>query len=221
MPLSKGLVIEEMTTQKEKCVKLSGLLLVILILAGCAGRPVKQAEWNPVVPVNGALNWSLISEQEGAEWGIDPQLITAIIAVESAGNPSVVSASDAVGLMQIKASTAGREVYRMKGLKGEPSRQTLRDPANNIRIGTAYLSILEKGILRGIANPQVMQYALVVSYANGAGALLRTFDGNRDIAIAKINRLDPAEFYQHIVKYHPAPQAARYLYKINRALGAM
>ena len=39
-------------------------------------------------------------------------------------------------------------------------------------MGTAYLSILEHGILKGIDDPEVMQYALVVSYVNGAGALL-------------------------------------------------
>jgi membrane-bound lytic murein transglycosylase E len=39
-------------------------------------------------------------------------------------------------------------------------------------MGAAYLSILENGPLAGIKDPQVMRYAVVVSYANGAGALL-------------------------------------------------
>lgn len=42
-------------------------------------------------------------------------------------------------------------------------------------MGAAYLNILETGPLAGIEDPKVLQYALVVSYANGAGALLRTF----------------------------------------------
>ncbi len=46
-------------------------------------------------------------------------------------------------------------------------------------MGAAYLSILENGPLAGIKDPQVMRYAVVVSYANGAGALLRTFSSNR------------------------------------------
>mgnify|MGYP000535541106 CR=1 FL=1 len=41
-------------------------------------------------------------------------------------------------------------------------------------MGAAYLNILETGPLAGIKDPKVLQYALVVSYANGAGALLRT-----------------------------------------------
>ncbi len=51
-------------------------------------------------------------------------------------------------------------------------------------MGAAYLGILENGPLAGIKDPQVMRfYAVVVSYANGAGALLRTFSSNRQDAI--------------------------------------
>ncbi len=35
-------------------------------------------------------------------------------------------------------------------------------------MGAAYLGILENGPLAGIKDPQVMRYAVVVSYANGA-----------------------------------------------------
>ena len=47
------------------------------------------------------MQWMPISEKAGAAWGVDPQLITAIIAIESGGNPTVVSKSGAVGLMQL------------------------------------------------------------------------------------------------------------------------
>ncbi len=71
-------------------------------------------------------------------------------------------------------------------------------------MGAAYLSILENGPLAGIKDPQVMQYALVVSYANGAGALLRTFSSDRKKAIEKINDLDADEFFEHVVDNHPS-----------------
>ncbi len=61
------------------------------------------------------------------------------------------------------------------GWRGEPSVSELKNPERNISMGAAYLSILENGPLAGIKDPQVMRYAVVVSYANGAGALLRTF----------------------------------------------
>lgn len=149
------------------------------------------------------------------------QLITAIIAIESGGNPNAVSKSNAIGLMQIKASTSGRDVYRRMGWSGEPTTSELKNPERNISMGAAYLNILETGPLAGIEDPKVLQYALVVSYANGAGALLRTFSSDRKKAISKINDLDADEFLDHVARNHPAPQAPRYIYKLEQALDAM
>jgi membrane-bound lytic murein transglycosylase E len=195
---------------------------LIVLLAGCSSKQeYKQQPWNPEVPVKRAMQWMPITEKAGAAWGVSPRLITAIIAVESGGNPTLVSKSNAVGLMQLKASTAGREVYRYMGWQGEPSTSELKNPERNISMGTAYLSILEHGILKGIEDPEVMQYALVVSYVNGAGALLRTFSSDRKKAIAEINDLDKQEFYDHVVQNHPAPQAPRYIWKVQKAMDAM
>ncbi|HCH8267453.1 TPA: membrane-bound lytic murein transglycosylase EmtA, partial [Salmonella enterica] len=112
-------------------------------------------------------------------------------------------------------------VYRRMGWRGEPTTSELKNPERNISMGAAYLSILENGPLAGIKDPQVMQYALVVSYANGAGALLRTFSSDRKKAIEKINDLDADEFFEHVVDNHPAPQAPRYIWKLQQALDAM
>lgn len=202
-------------------VKSRWLLFLIVLLAGCSGHEYKQQPWDPTLPVARAKQWMPISQQAGSAWGVSPELITAIIAVESGGNPNVVSASNAVGLMQIKASTAGKDVWRRMGWAGQPSDSELKNPERNISVGAAYLSILEKGPLAGIQNPEVMQDALAVSYANGAGALLRSFSSDRATAIEKINKLDRDAFFQHVVKKHPAAQAPRYLWKINKALDAM
>jgi membrane-bound lytic murein transglycosylase E len=203
-------------------VKLRWFAFLIVLLAGCSSKQeYKQQPWNPEVPVKRAMQWMPITEKAGAAWGVSPRLITAIIAVESGGNPTLVSKSNAVGLMQLKASTAGREVYRYMGWQGEPSTSELKNPERNISMGTAYLSILEHGILKGIEDPEVMQYALVVSYVNGAGALLRTFSSDRKKAIAEINDLDKQEFYDHVVQNHPAPQAPRYIWKVQKAMDAM
>ncbi|MDU6110776.1 MAG: membrane-bound lytic murein transglycosylase EmtA [Klebsiella pneumoniae] len=178
--------------------KLRWLLILVVFLAGCSSKhDYTNPPWNPEVPVKRAMQWMPISEKAGAAWGVDPQLITAIIAIESGGNPAVVSKSGAVGLMQLK------------------------NPERNISMGAAYLSILENGPLAGIKDPQVMRYAVVVSYANGAGALLRTFSSNRQDAIEEINDLDADEFFEHVVKKHPAPQAPRYIWKLQKALDAM
>ncbi|EOT1257634.1 membrane-bound lytic murein transglycosylase EmtA [Cronobacter sakazakii] len=202
--------------------KLRWLMWLVVFLAGCSSTPdYKNPPWNPEVPVKRAMQWMPITEKAGNAWGVSPRLVTAIIAVESGGNPTLVSKSNAVGLMQIKASTAGREVYRYMGWSGQPSSSELKNPERNISIGTAYLSILEHGVLKGIEAPETMQYALVVSYVNGAGALLRTFSSDRKTAIEKINDLSPDEFVEHVAKNHPAPQAPRYIWKVQQAMNAI
>lgn len=202
--------------------KLRWFAFLIVLLAGCRSKSdYRNPPWNPEVPVKRAMQWMPITEKAGAAWGVSPRLITAIIAVESGGNPTLVSKSNAVGLMQLKASTSGLDVYRHMGWSGQPSTSELKNPERNISMGAAYLSILEHGSLAGISDPQVMQYALVVSYANGAGALLRTFSSDRKKAISKINDLDADEFFDHVVKNHPSPQAPRYIWKIQKAMDAM
>ena len=202
--------------------KLRWFDFLIVFLAGCSSKwDYRNPPWNPEVPVKRAMQWMPISEKAGAAWGVSPRLITAIIAVESGGNPTLVSKSNAVGLMQLKASTSGLDVYRYMGWSGQPSTSELKNPERNISMGAAYLSILEHGSLAGISDPEVMQYALVVSYANGAGALLRTFSSDRKKAIAEINELDKDEFFEHVVKNHPAPQAPRYIWKVQKAMDAM
>lgn len=202
--------------------KLRWFAFLVVLLAGCSSKQdYKNPPWNAEVPVKRAMQWMPISEKAGAAWGVSPQLITAIIAIESGGNPNAVSKSNAIGLMQLKASTSGRDVYRRMGWRGEPSTSELKNPERNISMGAAYLSILETGPLAGIEDPQVMQYALVVSYANGAGALLRTFSSDRKKAINKINDLSPDEFIEHVADNHPAPQAPRYIWKLQQALDVM
>jgi membrane-bound lytic murein transglycosylase E len=198
-------------------------ILGVLLLAGCASEPHKQTitqQQTPLTqapPEKVAQAWSMFTESAANNYGVDPKLVDAIISVESGGNPTVVSKSNAIGLMQIKASTAGREVYRVQGRIGQPSSKELRDPVRNIDIGTAYLKILQDQSLAGIRDPKTLRYATIVSYANGAGALLRTFSRDRDQAIAMINSMSPEEFYQHVQNKHPAAQAPRYLWKVTTA----
>lgn len=203
--------------------KIRLLVLSALLLAGCASEPTTNVAIQKNTPLTQAppskVNdaWSLFTEDAASHYGVDEKLISAIISVESGGNPTVVSRSNAVGLMQIKASTAGREVYRVRGRHGQPSNSELRDPAKNIDIGTAYIKLLQDSALAGIRDPLTLRYATIVSYVNGAGALLRTFSRDRDRAIAMINAMTPDEFYHHVQEKHPAAQAPRYLWKVTTA----
>lgn len=147
-------------------------------------------------------------------YGVDPLLIKAIIQVESNYNPAVISKSNAIGLMQLKADTAGKDAYKLKGWIGKPSVYDLKNAVINIDLGTAYLSILQKQ-LEGIHNKETRRYAITVAYVNGLGALLKSFALDRTCAIEKINKLHPEEFCQYIKYHHPSKQAQRYLFKVN------
>lgn len=213
-----------------------GCLMAISLLAGCANEPqttsdttgsgtsggwLKPPAQTPSNRTGTPVAYSDYIRQAASNYGVDEKLIKAIIQVESGFNPDVVSTSNAVGLMQLKASTAGRDAYRMKGKDGQPSSRELKDPAVNIDLGTAYINILQSQQLAGITDPQTLRYATIVSYVNGAGAMLRTFSSDKRVAVNRINQMSPDQFYKHIQKKHPAPQAPRYLWKVTTAYQAM
>ena len=67
---------------------------------------------------------------------IDPLLVLALIEVESRFDPRAASDSGAVGLMQLRESTARRELQR-HGLRPDP-----HDPVTNVQAGVRYLKRL-------------------------------------------------------------------------------
>ncbi|BEM79445.1 lytic transglycosylase [Serratia marcescens] len=190
-----------------------GILCVMLVLAGCAGK--KQRVSYDRHAFDSAI------KDAASEYGVDAKLITSMIQVESGFNPAAVSRSNAIGLMQLKADTAGCDAYRYKGKRGCPDDDDLLDPDTNIDLGAAYLAVLQKQQLKGISNPVTLRYATIIAYVNGTGALLRTFSSNRQQAIAMINNLSPEAFNWHVRKYHPAPQAPRHLMKVEAAYDSL
>ena len=76
------------------------------------------------------------------EFGVNASIIYSIIKVESGFNSKAVSASGAIGLMQIKPSTAQ---YIVSSTNIFDTDYDLTDPKTNIRIGTWYIKyLLEK-----------------------------------------------------------------------------
>lgn len=89
-----------------------------------------------------ALSWSVTQTilQESKKHGFDPYFVMAVIAGESSFNPRAVGPVGEIGLMQIRPET-GEWIARKIGVKWNGDR-TLRNPVDNIRIGTAYLAWL-------------------------------------------------------------------------------
>ena len=72
---------------------------------------------------------------------IDPYLVAAVINAESGFRADVVSPAGAVGLMQVKPSTA-KAVAQAAGMTGKMNVTALSEPDVNIRVGTLYLAEL-------------------------------------------------------------------------------
>jgi soluble lytic murein transglycosylase-like protein len=69
--------------------------------------------------------------------GLDPALVKAVIAVESAFEPAAISPKGALGLMQLTPDTGAR--YGVVTDKTRSVQQKLLDPAINLSVGTRYL----------------------------------------------------------------------------------
>lgn len=92
------------------------------------------------------------------KYGIDPELVQALIAVESGFNTNAISPKGARGLMQLMPATAKRY-----GMKNE---QELHVPSKNIDMGVRHL--------KDLLNLHNGQVALAIAaYNAGQGAVLK------------------------------------------------
>src|SRR3954468_8508045 len=98
------------------------------------------------------------------EQRVDVALVKAVVAVESAYEPTAVSNKGALGLMQIIPETAQR--YGVTDEAQRTLQQKLFDPATNIRIGTRYL----RDLLDLFAHDVTLALA---AYNAGEGAVQR------------------------------------------------
>ncbi len=144
-----------------------------------------------------------------------PPLIYAIMEAESSFNPYAMSHVPAYGLMQIVPTSAGRDVHQLLyGRDGTPTRDYLFVPENNIRMGVAYLHILDTRYLKMIENPASREFCVISAYNTGSGNVLIAFDQNRSQAVARINRMSPSGVYDHLVRHLPYQETRAYLPKV-------
>lgn len=179
--------------------------------------------WSVTIPLvanhldKRAHKYLALVRKSAQKYGVEESLILAIMQIESSFNPYAVSSSDALGLMQVMRHTAGRDVFKMKGQSGQPGRNYLFDPENNIDAGAAYLSILQNNYLGGIQNATSRRYAVITAYNGGAGSVLRVFSNDKNEAFTIINRMSSGDVFQTLTTQHPAGESRRYLIKVNNA----
>jgi len=149
------------------------------------------------------------------KYGVSKNLVYAIIKTESNFNQFAMSHAGAIGLMQIVPRSAGKDAYlHAKGKTWIPSKSYLFNAKNNIELGVAYLSIIDKKYLKGINNPISKEYCVISAYNTGSGNVLKTFSTNRVSAKKIINSYKPSEIYTKLRSNLPYAETRRYLKKV-------
>ncbi len=152
------------------------------------------------------------------QFNVPKELVFAIIEVESAFNPRAVSKSNALGLMQIKANAAGRDVYQyVDGRAGQPSPEALFDAQNNLRMGIAYMGLLKHDYLLEVRNPKIKEMLSISSYNAGISRTLKLFAPTPEEAISRVNQLHPKRVYRTLRYEHASSEARQYLDKVLKA----
>lgn len=127
---------------------------------------------------------------------LKPAYVLAIIRTESLFMPAVSSSAGAIGLMQLMPATA-RLVARHNNL-ATPSRNDLRHPATNIRLGTSYL---QKMLARFGGNLALATAA----YNAGPNAVERWLPRQGTVApaiwIANISYTQTREYVKRVIKH--------------------
>ena len=213
---------------------------MVRLFAGTGGRCALPTTWlsticTPAIPPEGRVyavdfyltedhmsqrqyHYASVVRKFAKTYQVDESLVYSVIRTESSFNPYAVSSSNAYGLMQIIPSSAGRDVFeRVKKIPGQPSKEWLFDPDNNIDTGTAYLALLNGHYLKGIKHPLSRKYTVISAYNGGAGNVFKTFDSDRERAIDKINAMAPERVYQALTGQHPRGETRRYLEKVTTA----
>jgi membrane-bound lytic murein transglycosylase C len=157
--------------------------------------------------------------QQAEKFHLTMPLIFAVIEVESAFNPRATSPVPAYGLMQIVPTKAGQDAYQhVYGVRDVPGPEFLYNPANNISLGSAYLSLLDSNYLKNVEDPQNRLYATIAAYNTGVGNLARAF-GTSGVnnAVQKINGLPADTVYQQLREQLPFQETRKYLVKVTEA----
>jgi len=125
--------------------------------------------------------WARI-QGESKKYGVDPYWVISIMREESHFNPTILSRSNAHGLMQILPST-GKWIAGKLGIKGKFVADSLWNPDRNIAFGVWYL-----GYLRDLFNGDL--FLAAASYNGGQGNISRKVEQGPFAQLPVLTRLD-------------------------------
>jgi len=97
----------------------------------------------PVSYPDSVLRWCNLIEENASKYGVDPQLVTAVMFQESRGNPDAYSGSGAVGLLQVMPRDGLASSFMCPNgpcFANRPSMAELYDAEFNVDYGTRMLA---------------------------------------------------------------------------------
>lgn len=154
-----------------------------------------------------ATQYSATINKYCLKYNVEPELVYAMIYVESAFNPKAKSSSNAYGLMQIIPKTAGADAA--KGLDKPfqiPTENYLYNAENNIEMGVFYIHLLETKYFSKIKDKESRRLCVVASYNCGVGSLSKVLRGDTNIskAVPLINNMNYERFSTELDRKLPS-----------------
>jgi soluble lytic murein transglycosylase-like protein len=113
-------------------------IVISLIIIALIVMNTKRVTANPKVAAN-VEQWRTLAEKYGNLFGIPVNLVLGFIAVETGGNPSLVSSAGAIGLTQVLPTTLP-DINQMLGTSYGAN--DLFTPEISIQCGVAYMQWL-------------------------------------------------------------------------------
>ena len=148
--------------------------------------------------------------QEAKRFGLQPELIMAVIHTESYFDPMARSHVPAYGLMQLVPKFGARDAFRfVHGQDRLLPADYLYVPENNISLGSGYLHLLLYKYFATETNPARRLYLSVCGYNWGPGAINRKI-----IDRYPTTSMSPEQLYQ-VLRQHTPKETSDYLQRVT------
>ena len=151
--------------------------------------------------------------QQAQRFGLQPELVMAVIHTESHFNPLARSPVPAYGLMQLIPRFAAREAYRFLYRQDHLlTPEYLYVPKNNIELGTGYLYILMRRYFAMESHPQKNLYLTICGYNWGPIAIRQKIVRRHSTL-----HLNPDQLYM-VLRQRTPRETRRYLHKVTQRM---